>query len=116
LEDHGWKEERSVGTPVQEIYGGSSGVGEGSAVVPHKVRVIPGDGDEQLIDGPYVEDVILLGCFQEPFGEGPDGMVRRGRGEGIFLVWSLGGVSLQGFLMELKCGVSIQGVLMGLKA
>jgi len=84
---------------VQEIYGGSSGVAEGGAVVPHKVRVIPGDGDEQLIDGSYVEGVILLGCFQEPFGEGPDGMVRRGRGGGIFLVWSLGGVSIRGVLI-----------------
>jgi len=50
-----------VGTGVQEIHGSSSGVVEGGAVVLHKVRVIPGDGDEQLIDGSYVADVILLG-------------------------------------------------------
>ena len=50
-----------VGTGVQEIHGSSSGVAEGGAVVPHKVGVIPGDGDEQLIDGSYVADVILLG-------------------------------------------------------
>ena len=38
-----------------------------------------------MIGGFYVEEVILLDSFQEPFGEGPDGMVRRGRGEGI--IW-----------------------------
>ena len=38
-----------------------------------------------MIGGFYVEEVILLDSFQEPFGEGPDRMVRRGRGEGI--IW-----------------------------
>ena len=116
LEDQSWKKgmnkrvdqvllevwnslEDLVGTGVQETHGSSSGGAEGGAVVPHKVRVGRND-HEHLIGGFYVEKVILLDCFQEPFGEGLDRMVRRGRGEDIFLVWSLEGVSIQGVLME----------------